>query len=253
VNIRRKNQADTRITSKEFHGCNSRKELVGPEAFRLPIVHVGVAARLWHGVTLSLAAAAVIYQLVRVFFGVPVLIEEEPPGLAERVVRLFSYFTIQSNLLVTAAAATLVRNPRRDGPGWRVLRLDSLIGITVTGIVHWIFLRPLVDLSGMAYASDKVLHVFVPLLAVGGWLLFGPRPRIGLRVIVLGLIWPAVWLAYTLVRGAFTGWFPYPFLDLDVQGSGSVALAALGVTALLLALSLVFWLGDRRLPVASRR
>lgn len=31
------------------------------------------------------------------------------------------------------------------------------------------------------------------------WLVFGPRPRINPRVILLSVIAPIVWLAYTLV------------------------------------------------------
>ena len=83
---------------------------------------------------------------------------------------------------------------------------------------------------------DKLLHVVVPLLAVIGWLFFGPRPRVTIRVILLGLVWPARWLAYTLVRGV-TGWYPYPFLDVDAQGGARVAVASLAVTGLIGALS----------------
>ena len=42
-------------------------------------------------------------------------------GLIVRFVRLLSYFTIESNLLVLALAISLVRNPARDGRHWRVL------------------------------------------------------------------------------------------------------------------------------------
>lgn len=43
------------------------------------------------------------------------------PSHAERIVRLFSYFTILSNVLVLVTSWLLARRPDRDG---RVLRVD---------------------------------------------------------------------------------------------------------------------------------
>jgi len=67
-------------------------------------------------------------------------------------------------------------------------------------------------------------------------------------VVLLGLIWPVVWLTYTLVVGAMTGWYPYFFLDLRESGAETVALYCVAILILLLAVSCLFWLGDRWLP-----
>jgi hypothetical protein len=210
-------------------------------------------ARVWHGATFVVASFALVAQLVLVVQGARVLVDVDPPSLTERLIRLVGYFTIQSNILVAGTAFTLLLRPDRDGPGWRVVRVAAVVGITITGIVHWFFLRPLLDLTGWSYLCDKLLHVVVPLLAVVGWLLFGPRPRVRARDWLLALIWPAVWLAYTLTRGAVTGFYPYPFLDVGELGAASVVVAALGITAMFVAVASLLWLGDRRLPVASPR
>lgn len=207
-----------------------------------------LSARWWHAATAVAAAFALLAQLVLVLAGAAVLVEDRPPPLGTQLVRLASYFTIQSNVVVLVAAASLARRPDRDGGFWRVVRLAGLTGITVTGLVHWVLLRPLLHLTGWSYAVDKLLHVVVPLLAVVGWLLFGPRPRVTLRVAALSLVWPLVWLAYTLVMGAVVGWYPYPFLDVREQGAAAVAAAGLGITVVFVAVSAVFGLGDRRLP-----
>ena len=206
------------------------------------------AARLWHGATLVVAAFALVTQTVLAINGASVLVEENPPRLFERMVRLVGYFTIQANLLVAVSVFGLVRDPVRDGPAWRVVRLAGVVGIAVTGIVHWFLLRPLLDLAGWSYLCDKLLHVVVPLLAVVGWLVFGPRPRVTLRTILLMLIWPAAWVVYTLVRGAITAFYPYPFLDVSVLGGLAVATACVGVLGLLLVVALLVWLVDRRVP-----
>ena len=210
------------------------------------------AARAFHGLTALVTAFALVAQVVLTATGSATLVEVDRPGLAERLFHLVSYFTILSNVLVLGTTAAAALDPRVDGPVWRVLRLDAVVAITVTGIVHWFLLRPLLDLSGWSYAVDKLLHVAVPLLAVVGWVLFGPRRRVTRRVVLLALVYPFVWLLYTLAVGAVSGWYPYPFLDVGENGAAAVAVAALGITVLLAALSALVWWLDRLLGPAPQ-
>ena len=205
------------------------------------------AARAWAGATVAVVAFALVAQLVLVVTGASVLVDDaEPPGLATRLLRFVSYFTVQSNALVLATTWVLVSRPSYDGRLWRIARADAIAGIGVTGVVHWFFLRPILDLHGWAYATDKLLHVVVPLLAVAGWLMFGPRRRIGWATVLPALVWPAVWLAYTLVMGALTSWYPYPFLDVTKLGYGTVLVTSLGVAvSLVLVLSALVLLDSR--------
>lgn len=204
-------------------------------------------ARSWHTLTAAVAIAALVLQLVLVVDGASVLVEENPPGLGTRLIRLASYFTIQSNLLVAVAATLLARDPVRDGSGFRALRLAGTVGITVTGLVHFFLLRPLLDLEGASYAADKMLHMAVPALAVVGWVAFGPRPRVEGRAIAIALGWPVVWLVVILTAGAVTGWVPYPFLDVDEEGWASVLAVCVAITALFGALLALLRYADRRL------
>jgi hypothetical protein len=204
-------------------------------------------ARGWHLATALAATFAVLFQLALVWQGNAVLDDVDPPALGERLVRFIGYFTILSNLLIAVVTWTLALGRDGDGTGWRVLRLTSLVGITVTGVVHWFLLRPLLDLSGADYVADKLLHVVVPLLAVVGWVAFGPRGRVRGRDILGALVFPVAWLVYTLVRGAATGFYPYPFLDVGEQGYAAVAVASLGVAVLFIALSALAWKADDRL------
>ena len=206
-----------------------------------------------HTVTAVVAVAALVLQTVLVVSGDSVLAETEVPPLLTRLGRLVSYFTIQSNLLVAVTAVQLARDPLRDGRWWRPVRAAALVGITVTGLVHFVLLRPLLDLQGASWAADKLLHLAVPLLAVIGWLLAGPRPRAPWRDALGALAWPVAWLAWTLVVGAVTGWYPYPFLDVGAKGAASVALTCVGVTVLFLALAAGLSALDRRMPPAPVR
>src|SRR6188472_4268620 len=133
-------------------------------------------ARTVHLVTALVTTFALVLQTVLVVRGSSVLDETRVPPLGERLAHLVAYFTIQANLLVAVTSWQLVRDPARDGRWWRPVRLAAIVGITVTGLVHFTLLRPLLDLHGAGWAADKLLHMVVPLLAVVGWLLAGPRP-----------------------------------------------------------------------------
>jgi hypothetical protein len=136
------------------------------------------AARAWHLVTAVVALVALLLQLVLVVNGDAILVDHDPPSLGERLVRFFAYFTIESNILVLVTTAWLARDPAYDGPRWRVVRIAAVSGITVTGLVHWFLLRPLLHLDGADLVADKLLHLVVPILAVVGWLVFRPAtPR----------------------------------------------------------------------------
>jgi hypothetical protein len=208
------------------------------------------SARVWHGLTAVVAIFALVLQLVLVIKGGRVLDEVEPPGLGLRLARYLAYFTIQSNILVAVVTVQLARDPQRDGRGWRPVRLAAVVGITVTGVVHFLLLRPLLDLDGADQVADKLLHMAVPLLAVVGWALFGPRPRIELRDVRLAMCWPLAWTVETLVVGGLTGWYPYPFLDhREEHGVPGVVTSVLGVLVFTLALfALARWVDQRARP-----
>ena len=162
------------------------------------------ASALWNSATFIAVATGLIWQLFLSIQGHTVLVDAQgnTPGTVTRVIRYFSYFTVQSNILVAAMALTLALNPARTGRIWCVLRLEALFGIAVTGIIYSTLLRGVVDLHGAAAVTNALLHYVAPVMAVLGWFLFGPRPRITENTLVLSLIWPALYVIYTLIHGA---------------------------------------------------
>jgi uncharacterized membrane protein len=213
-----------------------------------------VFGRAWHALVALLVITGLILQV-----WIAVDVASRPPAhavgtlagtaLFGRLVRVVSFFTIQSNILSLVVSAQLVRDPARDGRLWRIVRLAALFGITVTGIVYSTVLAAMHEPHGWRETtSNAIFHYIVPLGTVLGWLLFGPRPRVAPAVIGWALVWPVVWFAYTLVHGAASGWYPYPFVDVATQGYGRVLLNAVAVTAVFAVVGVLFaWL-DRRLP-----
>lgn len=217
-----------------------------------------MAARAWH---LLVALAVIVALVIQIWVAVDAPAHPSGhavgtlagAGLAGRLLRVLSFFTIQSNILSGIVSAQLARNPHRDGTAWRALRLAALFGITVTGIVYSTVLAKVHEPHGWRETtSNALLHYVVPIGMVLGWALFGPRPRIAPRIIAWALAWPVLYLGYTLVHGAISGWYPYPFLDVASHGYGRVLLNSLAVTVVFAVVGSLFWLGDRKLAASGR-
>ncbi|QDP97434.1 hypothetical protein FOE78_17255 [Microlunatus elymi] len=207
----------------------------------------------WHWLLVLVTGASLITQTVLVIIGgidVNSGAATATLPLGTRLVNLFSFFTIQSNILVLAGAIRLLIDPRLRGLGWQVLRLDGLLGIVITGLVYVTVLRPLMQPTGIHAFVNAGLHYLAPPLAFVGWLIFGPRPRISWRVLIVSLCWPISWIVYTLIRGAITGWYPYPFLDAGSLG-WPIALRNIGVIVLIALVILMIMKAIDRLRIAA--
>lgn len=204
--------------------------------------------RAWHGVLAVLIGAALVAQVVLVCTGGD---GDTDVSVAARLVRTFSFFTIQSNILVLADCVVRAVRPAADGRLRRVLRLDALLGITVTGLVFALVLAGDSHPTGLAWWLNLMFHYAAPPIAVVGWLLFGPRHRIDLASLGCALIWPLLWIGYTLAHGAASGWYPYPFLNVTELGY-AVALRNLALVVVLGLVLLAAFAGLDRLLARSR-
>lgn len=173
----------------------------------------------------------------------------------------FSYFTIQSAFLAVATlivAGLFALLAPRD-PAWLgVVRTMVTVYVVISGIVFGLIVMQAstVDYRIDVPWSDTLLHFVVPALALVAWTtdsILGVNPRVPWPTIGWVLLFPSVWLWYTLVRGDDVGWYPYFFLDeTQVGGYGGVAAYCALVLAIFLAItSALVWL-NRRLWVRAR-
>ncbi len=208
--------------------------------------------RYWHLVTFGVAVVALVLQLILILLGQNILDSSSvTSGLPEQVRRYASYFTIQANLLVAVSMFLLITG-RMQSPLFRVFRLASLIGITVTGVVAAVALPPSANYTTANLLCDRLLHIVVPVLTFVGWLVFGPRGFVRRGDVLPALIWPVVWLVATLGLAPLTHWYPYPFLDVGRVGWPSVLVVCVGIAVLFLALSTLALWADRHLPRPDR-
>jgi len=144
----------------------------------------------------------------------------------------FSFFTVDSNILaalvlLVAGAAALRGSQSRELSG---LRGAVTTYMAITGIVYNLLLTDLTEAleTHLAWANF-VVHILMPIVLVVDFLADRTVHRLGLRNALWWLVFPLIWSAYTLIRGAIVDWFPYPFLDHREHNYGVVALFVLGI------------------------
>ena len=168
-------------------------------------------------------------------------------GLAGRVTDSLSYFTNLSNIIVAIVFTMLARNPDRGGGVWHAVRMDSLVMISITGLIYAIVLAPDAQVEGLDIIVNALKHYIVPVTTVALWLIVGPRRQVTFASVFTAIVIPITWAAFTLIRGHFIEKYPYDFLNVVAYGLPAVLTNIAGVAALGIVLGLVFWVIDRLL------
>ena len=154
-----------------------------------------------------------------------------------RALNVFVFFTIQSNLILGVTTLLLAIRLERTSLVFRVFRLMGLVGIVVTGIVYHVAIRAFLHLDSWGLAADHLLHTVTPVLAVYGWVRYGPRGLTSATVARLTVLFPLTWFVFTVVRGWFVDWYPYTFIDVTHLGYAKVALNAVWIALLVFAIA----------------
>ena len=169
------------------------------------------------------------------------------------VIGFFSYFTILTNLLV--AVTLLGRVWGRLAPDhtlseW-LLRADTAsacaLYIVLVGIVYELLLRRLQTLTGTGAVANYVLHDFVPIMYVVYWIGCVRKGELTFGHIAGWLIYPLLYASWVLARGAYTGRYPYPFINALKFGYTRVAINCVVLTAAIVAGALLLVSADRML------
>jgi hypothetical protein len=160
--------------------------------------------------------------------------------LIPAMVRYFSFFTIETNLVLALILTASSLRPHEGGfLQRRGVGAAAVVYIIVVGAVYAILLAKLYHPSGLRLVADRILHVALPVLYPLYWLAFVEKGRIGWSHPLIWLSFPIAYLNYTLLRGAITDVYPYPFLDVAKLGYAKTLINALWLTAVFLGLGLL--------------
>jgi hypothetical protein len=171
-------------------------------------------------------------------------------------VRYFSYFTILSKILVALALTLpwLAPGSRLGAFLMRPSVRTAIAGyIIIVSAVYYLVLRKLWNPEGLQYLADAIEHCIVPALYLIDWLVFVPKGTVSARSIPSWLLYPLGYGAYSLVRGAATGFYPYPFLEVAQLGYERVLLNMGVLTAIFAVLGLIMVGIDRLLGAGEAR
>lgn len=160
-----------------------------------------------------------------------------------------SFFTILSNLLVACVCTWIAFAPDRSNSN---LEAAAAVYIAVVGLGYTVLLRHIWDPEGAEKVADVLLHDLIPLLYVLYWFFFRRKrePLLWSSALVW-LIWPGIYLIYSMIRGARIGTYSYPFLDPDNLGYRQVLITVLGLMAAFVILGVTMITLTRRRSTTS--
>ena len=158
------------------------------------------------------------------------------------IANYFSFFTILTNLLVAVTLTlSLRRTPSTLGSlaNHPTVQTAATLYIAIVGIVYSLALRHIWDPEGLQKIADIILHDAIPTLSILFWLLFVRKDELRFRDVPAWLVYPSVYLVYSMIRGAVLGRYVYPFLDAGALGCGPVIINVVAIAAAFAGLGLL--------------
>ena len=195
--------------------------------------------------TVALLAVAAMYLILHA--------HDPAPQRFRNAVNYFSYFTILTNLLVGMACVAPVVRPEGRVARFFLrpeVRAAVALYVIVMALVYAVILAPIYHPQGAQKWVDHVLHRVVPLMYLADWALLVPKGSLTPRNAAAWMAFPLVYGGYTLVHGAWAGWYPYPFMAVDQLGYPQVLANVAGMSLGFAGLGLVLVGVDR---ILSRR
>jgi hypothetical protein len=154
-----------------------------------------------------------------------------------------SAFTHEVNFLagVLLIAGALLGAGILTSPLWDHLRGATVVYLVITFFVYGFLIREFDNpFTTTRHWTHTVLHQLMPLVVVVEALIHPFFHRIQWRMALVWTIYPAIYFAYSMIRGAFIDWYPYTFVDpAEVGGYDGVAMYAVAILAGFIGVSLL--------------
>lgn len=158
----------------------------------------------------------------------------------------FGFFTILSNIM----AATLLIYlgvTKNESTKVQYVRGAVTLYMLMTGVIFALLLSNLQGVRLTAVPWDNiVLHYIMPIVVVADWIITPPKKSAPFAVVGLWLLFPIVYVMYSLIRGAFVGWYPYPFLNPGISSYTQVVITCLVITVFVVGAAVVIRLHTAR-------
>ena len=165
----------------------------------------------------------------------------ESGGLKFPLLAAVAVFLCFLTLQVTVAIALITSRALLAGTAVMNRLASALVAYTVAGsIIFSVALQPYWHHAGTQFLADLLLHGLTPVLYLAFWLA-APKKPLQWRDAILWLFYPAIYLVLLLFAARWTGFYPYPFVDVRLLGFWSLLFngVAAGVTFFSIGLAVV--------------
>lgn len=169
------------------------------------------------------------------------LIQNRQADIPETIIRFFSFFTILTNILVAlyfTSRISIFKNTSLS----KLSNSGNLTALTafilVVGLVYQIILRSTWKPTGLQIIIDELLHSVIPLFVFLYWMKFADKNDLIFKNIKIWFWYPVVYFLFIIIRGHFSNFYPYPFVNVTKIGYTQVF-----INAVLVSLFFLFIMG----------
>lgn len=138
-----------------------------------------------------------------------------------RPTEYFVFFSIDSSILagvVGLVGAYVLLSGKEESERLMTIRMVATVSMVIVGVVYHALLGDsAIDPRDIGYdwprIPNLIIHSWAPIAVVIDFLLSykGALPR--LRQALWVIVYPLVWLSFSVVRGLLDGWWPYWFIN----------------------------------------
>lgn len=167
------------------------------------------------------------------------MVRNSPVSFEETTIRFFSFFTILTNIIVavyfTLQAVNYSSKIKKSG-----ILTAITVYILIVGSIYQIILRSTWNPTGLQRIVDELLHTIIPVLVLMYWYLYENKSSLNYKQIPQWTIYPLVYLFYILIRGHFSAFYPYPFVNVIDIGYAQVLINSFWILVFFMAISILF-------------
>lgn len=171
------------------------------------------------------------------------MLENRITSFPEMAIRFFSFFTILTNTLVSVYFTYQIFTTKTNSKNLfnQSGSLTAItVYITVVGLVYQVALRHVWQPTGFQMIVDELLHTLIPIFVILYWFLYELKAQLHWNNIPKYLLYPVIYLVFILLRGKFSNFYPYPFVNVTELGWSQILINILALFAVFVILFLLF-------------
>ncbi|WP_395062804.1 Pr6Pr family membrane protein [Flavobacterium sp.] len=170
------------------------------------------------------------------------IIQNRVVSIAETLARFFTFFTILTNIIVAITFTVIWLQPKSRINFFLKPNTQTAIAvyIFVVGFIYNTILRFIWQPQGIQKIIDEMLHLIIPTVYILYWYFEVKKTAIIWRNILGWLIYPILYLIVIMIRGTYSNYYPYPFVNVSELGLVKVAINSVYLTIFFGTMSVVF-------------